>query len=113
MVIHESSASELHLAFAPLSEVGDKLAASMHSDGSGRQCGMCRKPFTIARKPRGIARVTHQGAAGVMCSTWLLCGHCKYKASAAGGQIPDSMLARARKSYNAYHTLQTQSGGRA
>lgn len=113
MIIHERPSSEISLAFAPLSEVSEKLVDAMRSDGSDRHCGMCHKPFTVARKPRGIARVVHGGSAGVMLSTWLLCGHCKFKATKVGGQVPASMLDQARKSYDAYHTLQTQPCGSA
>lgn len=113
MILHQCDPSEIGLAFAPLSEVSAKLAASMHSDGTDSHCGICRKQFTIARKPRGIARVVHQGESGVMCSTWLICGRCKHKAKLDGGKVPAAMLDQARRSYEALRLLRAAPGGTA
>ena len=113
MIVHSCEMNELHLAFAPLSEVSAKLAAAMQTDGSDSHCGICCKPFTIARKPRGIARVVHQGESGIMCSTWLVCGRCKHHAKLNGGKVPASMLAQARQSYEALRLLRGAPGGAA
>lgn len=113
MILHQCDPSDLRLAFAPLSEVSAQLAAAMRSDGSDSHCGLCRKQFTIARKPRGIARVVHEGESGIMCSTWLVCGRCKHKAKLDGGKVPAAMLAQARKSYQALRQLRAAAGGNA
>lgn len=113
MILHQCNPSDLRLAFAPLSEVSAKLAAAMQSDGTDSHCGICCKPFTIARKPRGIARVVHEGESGIMCSTWLVCGRCKHNAKLDGGKVPAAMLEQARKSYEAFRLLRAAPGGSA
>ena len=113
MKIQQGTLDEIGLAFAPLSKVSEQLAAVMQADGTDRHCGMCHKPFNAARKQRGIVRVTHIGESGLMCSTWLLCGACKHTAKRNGGKVPASLVASARKGYEALRLMQAPAGGNA
>jgi len=113
MKIQQGAPDEIGLAFAPLSKVGEKLAETMRADGTDKHCGLCHKPFNIARRPRGICRVTHMGESGLMCSTWLLCGACKHKIKHNGGSLPNELIKSAREGYNALRLLQAPTGGHA
>ncbi len=113
MKIHPGKPEQIGLAFAPLSDVSEQLAATMAADGSDRRCGVCHKPFNAARKPRGIARVTHMGEVGLMCSTWLLCGACKYRADLKSGKVPAALVKSARDGYEAMRLMRAPTGGKA
>lgn len=87
------------LGLLPLEAPGVRaaIAANLASTGHDSHCGQCKKPFTIARKRRGVARATHIGADGVLCTTlWVLCGRCLAEMKRAGGQVSPQLRAEAR-----------------
>ena len=105
--------SQIDLALSPLKEVSERIAADMLASGTGKLCGACGKPFTTARKWRGVVRITLMGDAGLMLNTWLLCGKCNCEAQRNGGKVPADLRQEARHSYDALRLLQTQPGGNA
>lgn len=87
------------LCLLPLEAPGVRaaIAANLASTGHDTHCGQCKKPFTVARKRRGVARVTHVDAAGVLCTTlWMLCGRCLGEMKRNGGQASPQLMAEAR-----------------
>ncbi|MBI4995575.1 MAG: hypothetical protein HZC22_01470 [Rhodocyclales bacterium] len=72
-------------------------AAEITRDGRGRCCGECDKPFTAARKPRGVARVAHCDEQGVVSVVaWLLCGGCLGKMKRDGNRLSRKLIGEAR-----------------
>ncbi|MBI5785189.1 MAG: hypothetical protein HZA64_07015 [Rhodocyclales bacterium] len=68
------------------------MAAEIIRSGRGCCCGECGKPFTAARKHRGVARVAHCDEQGVVSTVaWLLCGKC-YGAMKRDGNRPSRKL---------------------
>ena len=71
------SADDLHLALAPLSEVTQAIIEDLISRGEGNRCGECDRPFTSARKRRGVARILTSSDAGIGAVFYILCGACR------------------------------------
>ncbi|MEW5789526.1 MAG: hypothetical protein AB1899_16905 [Pseudomonadota bacterium] len=77
------------------------IASNLASTGHDTHCGQCKKPFTAARKRRGVARVTHIDA-GVLCYTiWVLCGRCLAEMKRNGGKVSPLLMAEAREAAEA------------
>jgi hypothetical protein len=95
------------LTVAPLALPGVKvsIAADMARTGHGTHCGQCGKPFNLARKPRGIARVRHVAPTALHTTTWLLCGRCLAEMRRNGNQVSPSLLAEARAATDAGRVL--------
>lgn len=91
------------------------LAAELVREGYADRCGECEKPFTVARKRRGIARVRHfDPGAGMLYSTaMLLCGRCMARMRANGGRVSDKLIAESREATAAGLTLTAPVGGNA
>lgn len=104
---------QIDLALLPLKEVSKHIAADMFASGTGKHCGACGKPFTAARKWRGVVRITLAGESGLMLNTWLLCGKCNHKAQRNGGKVPDELRQEARHSYDALRLMQEPVAGTA
>lgn len=109
--IEQGAPNEVDLAWLPLKEVGEQIAADMLAAGTGNRCGVCGKPFGAARRWRGVARVTHLGESGLMLSTWLLCGRCNHEAKRNGGKVPIKLRQEARESYEALRLMQARPKG--
>lgn len=109
--IEQGAPSEIGLALLPLKEVGEQIAEGMLTSGTGKRCGLCRKPFNAARKWRGVVRVTHWGESGLLLSTWLVCGKCNQAAKRNGGQVPIELRQEARESYEALRLMQARPEG--
>lgn len=96
------------LNVAPLALPGVKaaIAADMARTGHGTHCGQCEKPFSLARKPRGIARAQHADPAGALyTTTWLLCGRCTTEMRRAGGKVSTQLMEQARAATDAGRVL--------
>lgn len=111
--MEQGAPDEIGLALLPLKKVKEQIAADMLETGSGKHCGMCGKPFNVARKRRGVARVTHFGESGLMLNTWLLCGKCNHEAKRNGGKVPDELRQKARQSYEVLRLIQARPKGLA
>jgi len=88
--------STLHLALAPLKEVGEQIAVDMEVEHTGKQCGVCGRPFNIVRKWQGLARLTYGGDIVVLFS-WKLCRKCTREAQKCGNGVPNSLRIEAEK----------------
>lgn len=102
-VTHEPDAG-LGICLLPLEAPGvrDAIAANLASTGHDTHCGHCKKPFTVARKRRGVARVTQMDAAGILCATfWWLCGRCRDEMNRNGGKVSPQLMAEAREAAKA------------
>ncbi len=104
---------QIDLALLPLKEVREQIAENMLASGAGKHCGACGKPFTAARKWRGVVRITLAGESGLMLNTWLLCGKCNSEAQRNGGRVPADLKQEARHSYDALRLMQEPLGGTA
>lgn len=82
-----------HLGGSVTQDVADELIR----EGCGGHCGHCQKPFTAARKRRGVGRVTHVGENGAVISAWVLCGRCMATMRRNGGQVSHELIAKARR----------------
>ncbi len=83
---------DMGLALLPLKLAGGQIAEDMQTDGTGKRCGVCGKPFSAARKWRGVVRLTYGGDRGrLLMIAWLLCGKCNYEAKRNGGKVPDCL----------------------
>lgn len=102
----------LHLSLMPLKKVGAQLAASMEAAGTGKRCGMCCKPFNMARKWRSVARVTYGGDL-IMMVAWKLCGQCSHEVKRNGGKVPDSLMREAESVSKAALLAMAETGGTA
>jgi hypothetical protein len=92
------------LTVAPLALSGVKgaIAADMARTGHGTHCGECGKPFTPARKRRGVGRVRHLDAAGRLYSTtWVFCGRCHAAMQRNGGKVSEKLVEEAREATKA------------
>lgn len=103
------------LAVLPLhGPVSQALGDELIRDGYGKRCGECEKPFTAARKARGIGRVTHfDPSSGLYCSIWLLCGACTAAMHANGNKVSAKLVAEAREATRAGMMLAQPAGGSA
>jgi hypothetical protein len=83
-------------------EVTEAIAAEMIRDGLATHCGECGKPFTLARKRRGVGRVRHLDPAGLVYSTtWVFCGRCHAQNQRNGGKVSDKLMEQAREATKA------------
>lgn len=91
------------------------LAVDLVREGYADCCGECEKPFTVARKRRGIARVRHfDPGAGMLYSTAvLLCGRCTARMRANDNRVSDKLIAESREATAAGLTLTAPVGGNA
>lgn len=102
--------SVLPLRGAISKALGDELIRA----GCGDHCGECEKPFTAARKARGIGRVTHLDLSGaIYCTAWLLCGHCTAIMRANGNKVSHKLLVEAREAAKAGMVMAMPAGGHA
>lgn len=103
------------LRLAPLTgKVTDALGAELNRSGHGKTCGECEKPFTVARKQRGVARVSHIDPAGHLYTTaWILCGPCLSAMKRAGNTVSPKLLAEARAAAEAGQLMATPARGTA
>lgn len=111
--MEQGTPDEIALAFLPLKEVGEQIAEEMRAAGTDKHCSICCKPFNAARKQRGVARVTHMGESGLLCSTWMLCGKCIHDAKRNGWLFPIKLKQEARQSYEALRLMQARPEGTA
>ena len=111
--IEQGAPSEIGLALSPLKEVKEQIAANMAATGTGKHCGACGKPFTAARKWRGVVRITLAGESGLMLNTWLLCGKCNHKAQRNGRKVPDELRREAQQGYEALRLMRARPDGTA
>lgn len=79
------------------------IAADLNRSGHGRCCSGCGKPFNAARKQRGVGRVRHVDAAGllVVSTAWVFCGACLAGIRRNGGRIPSPLVQEAREAASA------------
>ena len=86
------------LSMLPLEgKVSRRLAASLILEGFGTHCGACAKPFSAARKWRGVGRVTHTDLSGALFSSaWLLCSRCIGEMRRNGNQLSNGLILEAR-----------------
>jgi hypothetical protein len=90
------------------------IAADMARTGHCTHCGECGKPFTLARKRRGVGRVRLIDAAGLIHSTsWLFCGRCHASMQRKGGQVSSKLVEQAREAAKAGHLAILPAKGRA
>lgn len=104
------------LSLLPLQgDVAKALAAELIRDGCAERCGECEKPFSTARKRRGIGRVVHVAPAGggVFTTAWMLCGSCRAQMQRNGNRVSDKLIQEARSAAEAGITLMQSAGGRA
>ncbi len=73
----KSADTDLPLALLPLSRVSLQVATELIDEGLGRVCGECKKPFTAARKWRGVVRLLTLSDSGLAATHYLVCGKCK------------------------------------
>lgn len=91
------------LALLPLrGKVTKEIAKDLIRSGKGTHCGECGKPFTLARKRRGVGRVRHMDAAGRLYSTsWVFCGPCHAAMQRNGGKVSKKLVEEAREASKA------------
>ena len=90
------------------------VAADMARTGHDTHCGGCGKPFSLARKRRGVGRVRHIDATGVIFSTtWLFCGRCHAAMQRNGGKAPPHLVEQAREAAKAGLLAVLPAGGSA
>ncbi len=111
--IERGAPGQIDLALLPLKEVSERIAADMLASGAGKHCGACGKPFTVARKWRGVVRITLAGESGLMLNTWLLCGKCNCEAQRNGGKPPADLKREAQRSYDALRLMREPVAGTA
>lgn len=101
------------LRLVPLTgQVTDALAAELNRSGHGNTCGECEKPFTLTRKQRGVARVSHVDPSGYLFTTaWILCGTCLGRMKRDGDKVSPKLLAQARAAAEDGHLLVTPAKG--
>lgn len=109
------AAGDPRLTLQPLhGGVSKALAAELIRQGCGDRCGECEKPFTAARKARGIGRVTHLDLSGaIYCTAWLLCGACTAIMRANGKKVSHKLLVEAREAAKAGMVMAMPAGGHA
>lgn len=108
--------SDPMLVVAPLrGPITQALAADLNHSGHGLTCAGCGKPFSVARKQRGVARINHvePGAMLVMSTSWLLCGKCVTAIRRDGGVLPEHLVKEAREAAGAALVLAAPVGGEA
>ena len=95
--------------------VSKALSAQLIRDGNCKCCGECNKPFSSARKRRGIARVNHVDiSCGLFISTaWLLCGRCHGEMKRNGNRVSNKLIGEARSAVASAQLLQTPHAGSA
>lgn len=91
------------------------LAAELVREGHADRCGECEKPFTVARKRRGIARVRHfdHGSGMLYSTTWVLCGRCTARMRGNGDRVSDKLIDESREAAKAGMTMVAPAGGSA
>lgn len=91
------------LPFLPLrGEVTTETAKDLIRSGKGTHCGECGKPFTLARKRRGVGRVRHLDAAGRLYSTsWIFCGRCHAAMQHNDGKVSEKLVEESRQAVKA------------
>lgn len=112
--IKQGGLHDMRLMLLPLKQAGAQIAADMQADGTGKRCGVCSKPFTTARKWRGVARLIYSGERGrLLMVAWLLCGKCNHEARRNGGSVPDSLKREAESVCEAARLAMTDEEGTA
>ncbi len=110
-------ADELGLALLPLSKVSKQIAAWLIAEGNGGECGECEKPFTTARKWRGVVRLVTLSGTGLCASFYLVCGKCRAAAEQRrreGGSVAaEPWRAEARRMHDAARLFNVPAQGTA
>jgi ribosomal protein S14 len=71
----------------------DEVFSNMRASGAATHCSVCTKPFTAARKPKGIARSTHISLDNSVHSySFVLCRKCHREASLAGSTSHENLF---------------------
>jgi hypothetical protein len=95
-------------------KVTKAIAAEMIREGLATHCGECGKPFTLARKRRGVGRVRNLDANGRLYATsWIFCGRCHAQNQRNGGKVSDKLMDQAREAVKAGQLAMTPAKGNA
>lgn len=109
--------NDLDLALMPLSKVSKQIAGELIAEGNGDKCGDCGKPFTAARKWRGVVRLVTLSAAGVAACFYLVCGKCRAAAEQrhreGGSVVAEPWRAEAKRVHDAGQLLKMPAQGNA
>lgn len=109
--------SDLNLALAPLSKVSKQIAAQLITEGNSDKCGDCDKPFTAARKWRGVVRLVTTSDAGLAACFYLVCGKCRAASEQrhreGGSVVAEHWLAESKHVHEAGQLLKRPEYGNA